>query len=83
MANKKPALLNSSVQLECKNLQDYLKSQSSPVLTRLFESPAVCLAMYRDCLPDIAKQFVIRMLCVEQPVPQAVVSSWGSQIYAK
>jgi len=34
-------------------------------------------------LPEIAKQFVIRILFVEQPVPQAVVASWGSQIYAK
>lgn len=71
------------VPLECKNLPEYLKSQSAQVITKLYEYPAICLAVYRDCIPDIAKQFVIRMVAVEQPVPQAVVSSWGSQLYMK
>lgn len=83
MSSKKAASLNSVVHLECKNLHDYLKSQPASVITKLYEFPAICLAVYRDCIPDIAQQFVIRMLCVEQPVPQAVVSSWGSQDYAK
>lgn len=69
--------------LECKNLPEYLKSQPTQVITKLYEFPAICLAVYRDCIPDIAKQFVIRMVAVEQPVPQAVVSSWGSQLYLK
>lgn len=34
-------------------------------------------------LPEIARQFVIRILFVEQPVPQAVIASWTSQVYAK
>lgn len=83
MSSKKTPSGNSAVHLECKNLHEYLKSQPAQVITKLYEFPAICLAVYRDCIPDIAKQFVIRMLCVEQPVPQAVVSSWGSQIYAK
>lgn len=83
MSSKKNSSSNSVVHLECKNLHEYLKSQPAQVITKLYEFPAICLAVYRDCIPDIAKQFVIRMLCVEQPVPQAVVSSWGSQVYAK
>lgn len=83
MTSKKSSPVKSGVHLECKNLHDYLKSQPAQVITKLYEFPAICLAVYRDCIPDIAKQFVIRMLCVEQPVPQAVVSSWGSQVYAK
>lgn len=83
MSSKKTSPVKSVVHLECKNLHEYLKSQPAQVITKLYEFPAICLAVYRDCIPDIAKQFVIRMLCVEQPVPQAVVSSWGSQIYAK
>ncbi|CAO1419613.1 unnamed protein product [Diamesa serratosioi] len=75
-------LINAVVHLECKNLHDYLKSQPSHVLTKLYEYPAICLAVYRE-LPDISKQFVMRILFVEQPVPQAVISSWGSQVYAK
>lgn len=34
-------------------------------------------------LPEIARQFVIRILFVEQPVPQAVITSWTSQLYSK
>ena len=83
MSSKKLNTASDAVNLECKNLHDYLKSQPAQVITKLYEFPAICLAVYRDCIPDIAKQFVIRMLCVEQPVPQAVVSSWGSQVYAK
>lgn len=83
MTSKKPATISNVVNLECKNLHEYLKSQPAQVITKLYEYPAICLAVYRDCIPDIAKQFVIRMLCVEQPVPQAVVASWGSQVYAK
>lgn len=75
--------MSEIVPLECKNLPEYLKSQSAQVITKLYEYPAICLAVYRDCIPDIAKQFVIRMVAVEQPVPQAVVSSWGSQLYMK
>lgn len=71
------------VHLECKNLHDYMKSQPENVITKLYEYPAICLAVFRDCISDLAKQFVMRMLFVEQPVPQAVVSSWVSQLYAK
>lgn len=82
MSSKKNASSNSVVQLECKNLHEYLKSQTQ-IISKLYEYPAICLAVFRDCIPSIAKQFVMRMLCVEQPVPQAVVQSWGSQVYAK
>jgi len=37
---------------------------------------------YRE-LPEIARHYVIRILFVEQPVPQAVVASWVSQAFAK
>jgi transcription initiation factor TFIIH subunit 4 len=83
MSTKKSSASNNVVHLECKNLHEYIKSQPPQVIMKLFEFPAICLAVFRDCIPEIAKQFVMRMLCVEQPVPQAVVSSWASQIYAK
>lgn len=34
-------------------------------------------------LPELARQYVIRILFVEQPVPQAVVASWDSQAFSK
>ncbi|CAG9857801.1 unnamed protein product [Phyllotreta striolata] len=73
---------SKSTNLECKNLYDYLKSRPSNLLEKLYNHPTICLAVYRE-LPDLAKQYVIRMVFVEQPVPQAVVASWGSQIYSK
>jgi transcription initiation factor TFIIH subunit 4 len=76
------SLIAKPTNLECRNLQDYLKTRQPQVLERLYSYPAICLAVYRE-LPEIARQFVIRILFVEQPVPQAVVSSWGSQVYAK
>lgn len=33
--------------LECKNLQEYLKSLPSSVLERLYNHPTICLAVYR------------------------------------
>lgn len=39
--------------------------------------------MYFRELPELARQYVIRILFVEQPVPQAVVASWGSQAFSK
>uniref|UniRef100_A0A1B6C308 General transcription factor IIH subunit 4 n=3 Tax=Clastoptera arizonana TaxID=38151 RepID=A0A1B6C308_9HEMI len=68
--------------LHCKNLYDYLKTLSASTLERLYNHPTTCLAIYRE-LPPIAKHYVIRLLYVEQPVPQAVIASWVSQAFSK
>lgn len=39
--------LTKPVNLECKNLQEYLKSRSMDVLERLYDYPTICLAVYR------------------------------------
>lgn len=70
------------VDLECVDLQKYLRSKASAVIETLYNHPSICLAVYRE-LPEIARQFVIRILFVEQPVPQAVIASWTSQLYSK
>ncbi|CAB0017209.1 unnamed protein product [Nesidiocoris tenuis] len=56
--------------LQCSNLYEYLKTLSPAVIDRLYTYPIICLAIYRD-LPVVAKHYVIRILFVEQPVPQA------------
>ncbi|XP_055531849.1 general transcription factor IIH subunit 4 [Wyeomyia smithii] len=76
------SLITKPANLECKNLEEYLKSRPPDALEKLYNYPAICLAVYRE-LPEIARQFVIRILFLEQAIPQAVVTSWGSQIYAK
>ncbi|KAG7277710.1 hypothetical protein CRUP_003598 [Coryphaenoides rupestris] len=63
------------VQLQCKNLHEYLKDLSPEVLDRLYNHPATCLAVYRE-LPSLAKNYVMRMLFLDQPLPQAAVALW-------
>lgn len=74
--------LTKPVDLECVDLQRYLKSKPSNIIESLYNHPSICLAVYRE-LPEIARQFVIRILFVEQPVPQAVITSWTSQLHSK
>ncbi|XP_072942399.1 general transcription factor IIH subunit 4 [Epargyreus clarus] len=74
--------LNPSPTLQCKDLHEYLKSRSPQFLETLYNYPTICLAVYRE-LPELARHFVIRLLFVEQPVPQAVVASWVTQTHAK
>ena len=68
--------------LQCKNLHEYLKSRSPEMLDKLYNNPPICLAVYRE-LPEIARHYVMRLLFVEQPVPQAVIASWGSKLYVE
>ncbi|EDW41597.1 general transcription factor IIH subunit 4 [Drosophila sechellia] len=69
--------------LECKDFQEYLRTRQTPEsLEKLYNYPPICLAVFRE-LPEIARQFIIRILFVDQPVPQAVVTSWGAQRCAK
>lgn len=40
-------LLPKPVNLECKDLYEYLKTRSAEVLDRLYDYPTICLAVYR------------------------------------
>lgn len=80
--SKSAAGLNPPPTLQFKDLQEYLKSRTPQFLESLYNYPTICLAVYRE-LPELARHYVIRLLFVEQPVPQAVVASWGSQSYSK
>ncbi|XP_031727123.1 general transcription factor IIH subunit 4 [Anarrhichthys ocellatus] len=63
------------VQLQCKNLHEYLRELSPDILDRLYNHPATCLAVYRE-LPSLAKNYVMRMLFLDQPLPQAALALW-------
>ncbi|XP_041984335.1 general transcription factor IIH subunit 4 [Aricia agestis] len=80
--SKTSSSINPAPTLQCKNLHEYLKSRSAQFLETLYNYPTICLAVYRE-LPDLARHFVIRLLFVEQAVPQAVVASWITQTHAK
>jgi len=76
-------LVQGPANLECKDFQEYLRTRQTPEsLEKLYNYPPICLAVFRE-LPEIARQFIIRILFVDQPVPQAVVTSWGAQRCAK
>lgn len=68
--------------LQCKDLHEYLKSRTADMLNKLYNNPPICLAVYRE-LPEIARHYVMRLLFVEQPVPQAVVASWCSKLHVE
>ncbi|XP_034016856.1 general transcription factor IIH subunit 4 [Thalassophryne amazonica] len=63
------------VQLQCKNLHEYLRELSADVIDRLYSHAATCLAVHRE-LPPLAKNYVMRMLFLDQPLPQAAVALW-------
>jgi len=61
--------------LKCKNLHDYLRTLPGATIDRFYNHPATCIAVFRE-LPELARHFIMRSLFVEQPIPQAVVTSW-------
>jgi transcription initiation factor TFIIH subunit 4 len=68
--------MNSSTSsLKCDNLVDYLSSLGNSLIDKLYRHSSSCLAVFRE-LPDLAKHYVMRLLFVEQPIPQSVVASW-------
>uniref|UniRef100_K7FGW7 General transcription factor IIH subunit 4 n=1 Tax=Pelodiscus sinensis TaxID=13735 RepID=K7FGW7_PELSI len=70
------------VQLKCKNLHEFLRGLSPGILDRLYNHPATCLAVFRE-LPGLAKNYVMRMLFLEQPLPQAAVALWVKKEHVK
>ncbi|KAK5621039.1 General transcription factor IIH subunit 4 [Crenichthys baileyi] len=69
------AIMKLRVQLQCKNLHEYLRDLNPEILDRLYNHPATCLGVYRE-LPSLAKNYVMRMLFLDQPLPQAAVALW-------
>ncbi|XP_054667368.1 general transcription factor IIH subunit 4-like, partial [Grus americana] len=69
-------------QLQCKNLHEFLRGLSPPVLDRLYGHPATCLAVFRE-LPGLAPAGVMRMLFLEQPLPPAAVALWVKKEHSK
>lgn len=41
------SILQKPANLECKDLNEYLKSQPPDVMERLYNYPTICLAVYR------------------------------------
>ncbi|XP_041371329.1 general transcription factor IIH subunit 4-like [Gigantopelta aegis] len=69
---------SSSKKLECKNLHGYLQTLEPSVLDKLYCHPATCLAVFRE-LPELARQYIMRILFIEQPVAQSVIAQWTTK----
>lgn len=68
--------------LSCKDLHSYLKTLSPGLLDRLYNHPATCLAVFRE-LPELSRHYIMRLLFVDQAVPQAIIGSWVSSNNSK
>ncbi|KAL1924399.1 uncharacterized protein VTP21DRAFT_7434 [Calcarisporiella thermophila] len=57
------------------DIYEYLEALPTTTFQRLFLKPATCLAIFR-LLPSLARQFVMAMLYVKQPIPIQQLSRW-------
>lgn len=61
------------------NVCNYVADLNPQIIDQLYRhSSANCLAVFRE-LPLLGKHYVLRLLFVEQTIPQAVISSWVIQ----
>jgi transcription initiation factor TFIIH subunit 4 len=58
------------------DLLRYLQGLPTAVLINLYGYSAACLAVFRE-LPELSKQYVMRLLFLEQPLSQSVIDSWS------
>lgn len=63
-----------------KDLTSYIISLPKGVIEKIFDHPTTCLAIFRE-LPELAKIIVIRLLLLNQEVPQATVDLWIDSKY--
>eukprot|EP00197_Chlamydomonas_leiostraca_P005465 CAMPEP_0202864098 /NCGR_PEP_ID=MMETSP1391-20130828/4481_1 /ASSEMBLY_ACC=CAM_ASM_000867 /TAXON_ID=1034604 /ORGANISM="Chlamydomonas leiostraca, Strain SAG 11-49" /LENGTH=288 /DNA_ID=CAMNT_0049543807 /DNA_START=100 /DNA_END=962 /DNA_ORIENTATION=- len=57
------------------NIISFLNDLGRDQRDQLYESPWTCQAVFRS-LPPLAKNYVLRLLLIDVPVPQDVVDSW-------
>ena len=71
---KVPGLEPDTVQMDEMSigLIDFLLKEQP---AKLYSHSAACLAVFRE-LSHLAQNFILRLLFVDQAVPQAVISSW-------
>jgi len=69
-----------AAKLEYKDLTSYIISLPKIIIEKIFDHPTTCLAIFRE-LPELAKTFVMRLLLINQEVPQATVSSWVNSLH--
>mmetsp|Transcript_5732 Transcript_5732/g.15313 ORF Transcript_5732/g.15313 Transcript_5732/m.15313 type:complete len:485 (-) Transcript_5732:374-1828(-) len=61
------------------NITTFLRHLTTEQRATLYQSPWTCQAVFRS-LPSLAKNYVLRMLMIEEPVPQDVVDAWIADV---
>ena len=57
-------------------LSDYLEKLSGTTFRKLYQQPSSAFAIFRRMLPDLAKNFVMRMLYRPGPLLLSEVEAW-------
>lgn len=60
----------------------YLETLPSTELSSLYSSPWTCQAVLRS-LPAMSQQFVLRLLHLEGPIPDAWLSAWVTTMHER
>lgn len=58
-----------------KSILDFLCSLDAAVLQHLYTDTFTCLTVFRS-LPDLAKQYVLRLLCIDDGINRSLIESW-------
>jgi hypothetical protein len=67
---------SSQIQLAQKpSIITYFQSLSKEKLNQLYQDVFACLAVFR-LLPSLAKQYILRLLLIEEAVPRSLLDSW-------
>lgn len=56
-------------------LIEYLSTFQPAKLYNLYHCSAACIALFRE-LTSFAQNFILRLMFVEEPIPQMVTSTW-------
>lgn len=62
--------------LQAKSLTEYLLTLNEIKLKQIYSHPANCLAVFRD-LPYLARTYVLRILFVDQIIPESSIETWS------
>ena len=68
--------------IEYKDLTSYITSLPLTVIEKIFDHPTTCLTIFRE-LPELAKNFVMRLLLISQEVPKVTIDSWVDPKYQR
>jgi transcription initiation factor TFIIH subunit 4 len=80
MSNSNSIINNTSSESIQGDVSVFLEKLSDEEFQKLYTQPATCLAIFR-LLPDLAKQFIMRLLYIKNEVPLEHIIGWCYEQY--